>query len=257
MKGKKSGFEPQVIVFSCNWGSFSGTDFSEIGGFRFPKKVRMVKVKCANEVDADVALETLKEGADGFLLIGCNPGDCHYQLNNKVCMCRMELAEKLLDLVGLEKKRVTLGWASAEEEKKLGEIVDEFIERVKKLGPNPASNDEVLREKLSAAAVASISPRAKGCARKKIELVASGNIYGETFTVRQFDLILDPVLEQEYKRARIMLLAKDGAKVQEIARKTGLEDSDVMLQITALRQEGKIVMGKVEDDGHPIFRSVM
>jgi F420-non-reducing hydrogenase iron-sulfur subunit len=229
----------------------------EIGGVKLPQKVRAVRVPCANEVDPGMIFETLREGADGVMLLGCHPGDCRLGQSNSICMCRIGLVEKLLSLVGLERGRVTLGWAVAEEEKMLGELILEFMNRLAKLGPNPASGDEILGEKLAAAADAAASPRARGCARKKEELIIAGNIYGETFTQRQFDLVLDPVIEQEYKRARILRLARDGARVRDIAEKSKIDEGDVMAHITALRKEGKILLEEIGEDGHPIFRSVI
>ncbi len=257
MIGKKREFTPQIIIFSCNWGSFAGTDFSEIGGFKFPKSVRVVKVMCANKADPMIILEMLREGADGVMLLGCHPGDCRYQISNNETMGNIELIEKLLDLTGLERKRVSLGWVSSDEEAKFGELISDFVERVKKMGPNRAVKDGGLNERLAAAVDAASSPRSRGCVSKKRELVESGNIYSETFTERQFDLVLDPIIAQEYKRARVALLTKDGARVRDVANALGIEDSEVMIHITALRQKGKIVLDRIEDDGNPIFRSVV
>ena len=256
MLEKEKEFDPWIITFCCNWGSFAGADFSKIGGFDFPKSIRAVKIVCANSLDPMIVLETLREGAEGVIVLGCQPGKCRQKIDDNGAGGNIRLIEKLLDLAGLDKGRVFLGNASADDFTGFGKLITDFIARIKPLGPNQVE-ERGLDEKLRIASIAASSIRSGILARKRGELIDKGNIYSETFTERQFDLVLDPAIEQEYKRAGVIHLAREGAKVGDIADGLGIAEDEVMIHITTLRQEGKLVLDGFENDGKPIFRSVI
>ena len=128
-------FEPKVISFLCNWCSYAGADSAGGRHLEVPANVTVVKVMCSGRVDPQFVLKAFGEGADGVLVLGCHPGDCHYKEGNYKALRRLKLFEKLLSQFGIEKERFKLDWVSASEGEKFSKVTKEFVENVRKLGP--------------------------------------------------------------------------------------------------------------------------
>ncbi|MEM2205786.1 MAG: hydrogenase iron-sulfur subunit [Sulfolobales archaeon] len=127
-------FEPRIVVFACNWCSYAGIDLAGTSRIRYPHNVRIVKVMCSGRVHPEMVLKALREGADGVLITGCHPGDCHYISGNYKTMRRYLLLKKLLKELGLS-DRVWLEWVSASEGDRWAKIASAFVEHIRKLGP--------------------------------------------------------------------------------------------------------------------------
>jgi len=127
-------FEPRIIVFACNWCSYAGIDLAGTSRIRYPHNIRVVKTMCSSRVTPEMVLDALKNGADGVLITGCHPGDCHYISGNYLTLRRYYLLKKFLKQMGLE-DRVALVWISASEGEKWAKIAKEFTEHIRKLGP--------------------------------------------------------------------------------------------------------------------------
>jgi F420-non-reducing hydrogenase iron-sulfur subunit len=132
-------FEPKVIAFLCNWCSYAGADAAGGQHKKVPANLRIVRVMCSGRVDPQFVLKAFREGADGVMVLGCHPGDCHYQEGNYKALRRMKLLEKLLLDMGVEPGRFRLDWVSAGEADKFASITHEMVEAVRKLGPLPAA----------------------------------------------------------------------------------------------------------------------
>lgn len=130
-------FEPNIIGFLCNWCSYAGADLAGTSRIKYPPNIKSIRVMCSGRVDTVFVLEALKKGADGVLIAGCHPGDCHYQSGNYKANRRMKLLKKYLDEMGIEQERVRFEYVSASEGQKFASVVTEFVDELKKIGPNP------------------------------------------------------------------------------------------------------------------------
>ncbi len=128
-------FEPNIIAFLCNWCSYAGSDLAGTSRIKYPPNVQSIRVMCSGRVDTSFVLSAFKEGADGVLIAGCHPGDCHYQSGNYKTKRRTLLLKKLLDQLGIDQKRVRFEYISASEGQKYADVVTEFVAELKELGP--------------------------------------------------------------------------------------------------------------------------
>jgi len=128
-------YEPTIVAFLCNWCSYTGADLAGTSRMKYAHNVNIIRVMCSGRVDPTFILKAFREGADGVLICGCHPGDCHYHEGNYKCLRRYHLLQKYLQQMGLEEDRLRLEWISASEGKQFAELVDSYTERVKSLGP--------------------------------------------------------------------------------------------------------------------------
>jgi F420-non-reducing hydrogenase iron-sulfur subunit len=132
-----SEFEPKIIGFLCNWCTYTGADLAGTARIQYPPNIRVIRMMCSGGVDMVYVMKALLEGADGVLIGGCHPGDCHYQSGNFKARRRVAILKKILEQIGFDQDRVWLRWISASEGKKFAHTVTEMVEYLKKLGPNP------------------------------------------------------------------------------------------------------------------------
>ena len=132
-----TGFEPRIIAFLCNWCTYTGADLAGTSRLQYPPNVRIIRLMCSGAVDVSYVLKPLLDGADGVLIGGCHPGDCHYQEGNYKARRRVALLEESLKTMGFGSERVWLRWISASEGGKFAETITEFTNKLKSLGPNP------------------------------------------------------------------------------------------------------------------------
>jgi F420-non-reducing hydrogenase iron-sulfur subunit len=128
-------FEPRIVGFLCNWCTYTGADLAGTARVKYSPNIRSIRVMCSGRVDPVFVIKALFEGADGVLIGGCHPGDCHYQEGNYKALRRYLLLKKLLPEYGIEAGRVRLEWVSASEGERFGHVVDEFTEEIRRLGP--------------------------------------------------------------------------------------------------------------------------
>jgi F420-non-reducing hydrogenase iron-sulfur subunit len=130
-----SEFEPRIIAFCCNWCSYAGADLAGVSRLQYPPNVRIIRVLCSGRIEPNFVLRALELGADGVLVAGCHPGDCHYISGNLKAEKRFGMLTKLLELLGIDTRRARLEWISASEGPKFANTITEFVEQVKELGP--------------------------------------------------------------------------------------------------------------------------
>ena len=131
-----SYFNPEILVFCCNWCSYAGADLAGVSRFQYPPNMRIVRVMCSGRVDPSFIVKALKEGADGVLITGCHIGDCHYISGNEYTQERFErLQQIIIKQLGINEKRVKLEWVSASEGKRFAELITNFSEEIKEIGP--------------------------------------------------------------------------------------------------------------------------
>lgn len=132
--GAKTPWEPKIIAFLCNWCSYAGADLAGTSRIQYPPNIRVIRVPCSGRVDPLFIVKALQMGADGVLVAGCHPGDCHYISGNLIARRRFALLKRLLEYVGVEEGRVSFAWVSASEGGKFSDVVGEVVERVRDLG---------------------------------------------------------------------------------------------------------------------------
>ena len=130
-------FEPKIIGFLCNWCSYAGADTAGTSRMQYPPTIRIIRVMCTGRLSPAFILKAFAEGADGVLVAGCHPGDCHYVTGNYKAERRIKLLKEILGDVGIEKERLLLRWVSASEGERFANTVKELTNKIKKLGPSP------------------------------------------------------------------------------------------------------------------------
>ena len=128
-------FEPRIVGFLCRWCSYTGADLAGTSRVQYPANLAGIRVMCSGRVDPTFVVKALADGADGVLIAGCHPGDCHYSEGNFKAMRRYPLLVRLLEQFGIEPGRVRLEWVSASEGEQFAALVREFTEQVRALGP--------------------------------------------------------------------------------------------------------------------------
>jgi F420-non-reducing hydrogenase iron-sulfur subunit len=130
-------FEPKIVGFLCNWCSYTGADLAGTSRMQYPPNIRIIRVMCSGAVDTVYVLRALLEGADGVLIGGCHPGDCHYVDGNFKARRKMVLLKSILETLGMEEDRIWVRWISASEGQKFADTVKEISEAVREMGPSP------------------------------------------------------------------------------------------------------------------------
>ena len=128
-------FEPVIIGFTCNWCSYRAADLAGTARVKYPPNVRLIRLMCSGRLDPTFVLKALANGADGVLITGCHPGECHYIEQNYKALRRYLLLKRTLTQMGIEPGRIKLVWASAAEGVKLAEEITKMVEEVRALGP--------------------------------------------------------------------------------------------------------------------------
>jgi F420-non-reducing hydrogenase iron-sulfur subunit len=134
----REDYVPKVLGFLCNWCSYAGADLAGVGRLQMPATLRTVRVMCSSRVDPLLVLRAYLEGADGVLVAGCHPGDCHYERGNYVTRRRYVALKAILESLGLESGRVKLSWISASEGSRFADVVETFTNELIQAGRNPA-----------------------------------------------------------------------------------------------------------------------
>ena len=135
-------FEPRIVAFFCNWCTYTAADLAGTARMTYSPNVRVIRIMCSGRLDPQFILKAFREGADGVLIGGCHPGDCHYQEGNYKALRRFTLLKRFLNMMGIEKERIRLEWIAASEGDKVQKVINEMTEQVRKLGPlnlEPAS----------------------------------------------------------------------------------------------------------------------
>ncbi len=133
----EDGFEPRILAFSCNWCSYTSADLAGINRYTYPHNVNIVRFMCSGRIEPELIMKAFEYGADGVIVTGCKLDECHYISGNYKAKERIETTQTLMDMIGLESQRLAVEWLSAAEGKKFARTMNEFVETIKSLGPNP------------------------------------------------------------------------------------------------------------------------
>ncbi len=130
-----SKFEPNIVAFLCNWCSYAGADLTGTTRTHYPPNVKVIRVMCTGRVNPLFVVQALRQGADGVLISGCHPGECHYLKGNYLARRRFLLMKNLLEFIGINPERIRMSWVSASEGKKFADVITEVTQEIKKIGP--------------------------------------------------------------------------------------------------------------------------
>ncbi len=130
-----SEFEPNIVAFLCNWCSYAGADLAGTSRAQYPPNVKVIRVMCSSRINPLFLINTLQQGADGVLIGGCHPGDCHYVQGNYFARRKFGLIKSLMEQVGVDPARVKMAWVSASEGSKFAELIQELSDELREIGP--------------------------------------------------------------------------------------------------------------------------
>jgi len=139
-----SEFEPNIVAFLCNWCSYAGADLTGTSRIHYPPNVKVIRVMCAGRMNPLFVVQALRQGADGVLISGCHPGECHYLKGNYLARRRFMLMRNLLGFIGINPLRLRMSWVSASEGKKFADVVTTVTEDIKKIGPQQSFTKEAI-----------------------------------------------------------------------------------------------------------------
>ncbi len=131
----KKDWNPKIIAFLCNWCSYAGADLAGVSRMQYPPNVRIIRVPCSGRISPLHILAALRSGADGVLVSGCHPGDCHYISGNLIARRRFSMLKEFLGHVGISPERVQFSWVSAAEGARFAGLIQKVVEDVKRIGP--------------------------------------------------------------------------------------------------------------------------
>jgi F420-non-reducing hydrogenase iron-sulfur subunit len=223
----------------CNW-TFCEEEI------RIPYNVNVVRVMCVGRMDPALVLETFANGAEGVMLVGCKPPDCHFVDGNIHAERAVKMLKKLLALVGIESERLKLLLVSPLDTKSFSHYAKEFSEEIWKLGNSQLKREDILAN-LTVAKEAASAFRLRVLLGREEELTEFMNAYGEKIPEEEFDALLDDIVKAEFIRYKIHYLTRVKPRsVKELAEILGIKPSAVLRHITNMRRKGMIALERVE-----------
>jgi len=243
-------FMPKIIGFVCNWSLPTEVDIASPSPIHGYPKIRIVRVMCIGRIDPAVVLETFAKGADGVLVVGCHPPDCHYVEGNLQAERKIKMLKKLISRTGLEPERLRLDWAYASEIERFAKVINDFRNHVTALGQSPLAverPDTDILLNIKAAKAATESFRLRLLVGREIELTEKKNMYGEKMSQEEFDKAIDVAIETEYLRNKIYLLVKNAPlSVRELSGHLDVDPREVLHHMVVMKQEGLVAVSGVK-----------
>ncbi len=243
-------FEPKIIGFLCNWCSYAGADLAGVSRIQYPSNIRIIRVMCSGRIDPIIPIEVFAKGADGVIVLGCHPGDCHYSEGNLYEKRKIKMLKKLLALTGIGADRLKLEWVSASEGQRFAQVVTEFTEQIRQLGRSPVSGanpDLQVLLNLQAAKNAASGFRVRVLVGRERELTEKSNVYDEKILQEEFDALLDDTVKAEFIQHKLHLLTRNRSlSIKALTEATALKPADVLKQIVSMRRKNMITVDHIE-----------
>ncbi len=251
-------FEPKILGFLCNWCSYAGADLAGVSRIQYPTNIRVIRVMCSGRVDPVFIAEAFIQGIDGVLVLGCHLGDCHYISGNYEAELKMKMLSKLLSVIDFS-DRLNLDWVSASEGNRFAQIVGDFTEQIRKLGPSPVKDKKHKKniiDNLNAIKYTLCDSRLRALVARQRELTTEGNVYGDIIPTEEFEMILNDAIENEFVRHIILEKIKNkGKSVPDIAKEIKIEPHKVLQHIVTLRARGLVDVDQINEE-IPTFISI-
>lgn len=247
-----SGFEPTIVGFLCNWCSYAGADLAGTSRLAYPANLRVIRVMCSGRVDPELMLEPFLRGADGVMVLGCHPGDCHYLTGNYQTEQRIRTVLMVLDHLGIDRGRLCLDWVSASEGGRFQELVEDFVSRVKRLGPvgELGSCEGISREeflwRIEVARRVVEGERFRWLVGRQKALAEDENVYGEGVPLAKMASLMQSIIAEDCVRSAIEILTSGSPmSVKDIAERLGLSSQIVLEHAAYLKRHGIIELHDV------------
>jgi len=206
-------------------------------------------VMCSGRVEPIFVIRALENGLDGVIVMGCHLGDCHYIDGNYEAVNKFKMLQKLLNPIGLG-DRIRLEWVSASEGVRFGQVITEFTEHIKSLGPSPLREKETnqhLLEELEAIAHVVEDFRLRALVARKRKITEEGNVYEKIIPEENYEELLEDAMNAEVIRSKIYLNLQIGPlSVKELSKRLNLDSASVLKHIVTLRQQGKVALDRIE-----------
>jgi len=241
-------FEPKILGFLCNWCSYAGADLAGVSRIQYPPNIRVIRVMCSGRVDPEFIFEGLLTGLDGVIVMGCHPGDCHYLEGNYEAEKKFNMVKKFLELINFE-NRIRLEWVSASEGARFAEVVTDFTNQIRELGPSPINKNEAdkrLREKLQAMKIAVSNYRMRALVGRERDITENENAYGDKTPLEKFENIFNKAIRDEFYRHYILLKLNQSPKsVKDLAKEIEIDPSEVLDHLLILKGRGQVDMENI------------
>lgn len=244
-------YEPKIVGFLCNWCAYSAADLAGMSRISYPPTIRIVRLMCSGRIDPVIVVDTLANGADGVLIAGCLPGDCHYVEGNLNAEVRIKILKNLIAKTGLEPERLRLEWIPASGGALFAEVVKDFTNQLLSLGPSPLAGEtpnKNIMELLEVVRDTVADVRLRELVGKKRQITEKGNVYGEVVSKEEFEKRLAEYIDDEFDRHRILRMVKDRPlSVRELAERLNLSPQRVLRQIAAMRRKNLVAVERIEE----------
>src|SRR4030066_2528702 len=198
------GFEPKILSFLCNWCAYAGADLAGISRFQYPPNTRVIRVMCSGRVDPVFIPKAFLGGFDGTMILGCHPGDCHYLTGNFQAEKKIQLTRKIFEMAGIGSERILLDWVSAGEGERFSQVVRQFVEKIRQLGPFPL--DQEMKERIEAIKASLEGEKIRWMVGKGPELLEKENVYGDRLPQERIETVMEGTIRDEFIKNRIILL---------------------------------------------------
>jgi F420-non-reducing hydrogenase iron-sulfur subunit len=237
-------FKPRILGFLCNWCSYAGADLCGVSRYQYPPSIRVIRLMCSGRVDLEFVIRALANGNDGVFIGGCWLGECHYITEgNYDALSTMHLGKKLLEAVGINPNRLRLEWVSASEGIRYAEVVTDFTNRLKELGPlgtGEGMDRSTLKLKLEA--IRKLLPYVKLVEREKLRVRFENKAeYEKFFASAELKSLFDELIADKLAISQIMaLLDGQASSVGEIADRLGMSRSEVSKHLNSSARQRMI-----------------
>jgi len=254
-------FEPKILGFLCNWCSYAGADLAGVSRIQYPANTKIIRVMCSTRVDPVLVVEGLMAGIDGVLITGCHLGDCHYQTGNYQTQRRFDALLEALSHTSMGNGRIRLEWVSASEGARFSEVITQFTEQIRQLGPNPAnssngSGKDCMTELLAIKRLFE-THSTRTLIGKKGEVIEEGNVYGEKLDLEEYNDLISKNVENEYIRSYIIVHSKSKSRtIKEYADKLRLPTRRIVPEISFLMRKNMLALESM-DGTTPKFQSLV
>ncbi len=238
--------KPKIIGFLCNWCAYAGADLAGVSRLQYPPDLRVIRVMCSGRIDPVFIFRAFKVKADGVLVLGCHPGDCHYQSGNYYAGRKAKFITKVLKICGIESERFMLDWVSAAEGARFAEVVSDFTQRIRELPP--ISEIEGLEKKADLAMKVAETERLRWLTGKEWEITTQGNVYNERIDQGQFDEIMDRNIEESFLMHQISsLVSNNPLKPGEVADNLNISSNKAFKLLLKMEDSGLVAQYDMQD----------
>lgn len=232
-------FEPLILAFCCNWRSYVGADLCGTSRTQYPPNVRIIRVMCTGRIDPVFVLSAFKDGADGVIIAGCHPGDCHYARGNFRIQKRVDYLKTALKILGVEPDRLRLEWISASEGEKFAYIIKDVTKKIKELGPSQLKKD-----------IRRIQASIDAFKTERLRWILGLFVLGPGINEEKYRSILEGVMKDEIERRLIVneFRNRGPLTIKELSEATGIERGEILQQLISLENAGVVSESGVKDD---------